>query len=172
MKINYFAVFCGYIINNISRINKYFLSNYKTYCVRKNNPNVKKIGSDTIIKGNIKIGENTYINGGVFQALNDSYIKIGKNCLISYDVKMRTDTHIHKALDIPISEQGHEFSNIVIGNNVWIGEGAYIMPGVEIGDGAIIGAHAVVTKNVEQNTIVAGVPAKVIRTRLKRGKNN
>lgn len=56
--------------------------------------------------------------------------------------------------------------DIVIGNDVWIGYQAVIMPGVKIGDGAIIGTRAVVTKDVEPYTIVAGVPAKPIRKRF------
>ena len=55
---------------------------------------------------------------------------------------------------------------VEIGNDVWIGEGACIVSGVKIGDGAVIGAHAVVTKNVEPYSIVAGVPAKEIRKRF------
>lgn len=54
-------------------------------------------------------------------------------------------------------------SPINIGNNVWIGSNATILPGVTIGDGAIVAAGAVVTKDVNENEIVAGVPAKVIR---------
>lgn len=46
-----------------------------------------------------------------------------------------------------------------IGNRVWIGSGAIILPGITIGDGSIIGAGSVVTKDVAENTIVAGVPA-------------
>ena len=53
--------------------------------------------------------------------------------------------------------------DIVIGNDVWIGYEAVIMAGVHIGDGAIIGTRAVVTKDVEANTIVGGVPAKLIK---------
>ena len=53
--------------------------------------------------------------------------------------------------------------DIVIGNDVWIGYEAVILAGVTIGDGAIIGTRAVVTKDVPQNTIVAGVPARVMR---------
>jgi virginiamycin A acetyltransferase len=53
----------------------------------------------------------------------------------------------------------------IIGNDVWIGRQAVIMPGVSIGDGAIIGAHSIVTKNVGPYEIVAGNPARVIRTR-------
>ena len=55
---------------------------------------------------------------------------------------------------------------VSIGNDVWIGEGVCIVSGVTIGDGAVIGAHAVVTHDVEPYTIVAGVPARVIRKRF------
>ena len=60
----------------------------------------------------------------------------------------------------------HPITNI--GNDVWIGCGAIILSGVTIGDGAIIGAGAVVTKDVEPYTIVAGVPAKVLKTRFEK----
>ncbi|MBP7086410.1 MAG: transferase [Enterococcus sp.] len=53
---------------------------------------------------------------------------------------------------------------ISIGKNVWIGANATVLPGVRIGDGAIIAAGAVVSKDVEENTIVGGVPAKVMKT--------
>lgn len=53
---------------------------------------------------------------------------------------------------------------IVIGNNVWIGAGAIVLPGVTIGDNAVVGAGSVVTKNVEANTVVAGDPAKPIKS--------
>lgn len=55
---------------------------------------------------------------------------------------------------------------VTIGHDVWIGHNATIMPGVKIGNGAAIGSSAVVTKDVEPYTIVAGVPAKVIRPRF------
>ncbi|WP_280458260.1 CatB-related O-acetyltransferase [Nocardia carnea] len=54
----------------------------------------------------------------------------------------------------------------VIGNDVWIGRSATIMPGVRIGDGAVIAAHSVVTKDVEPYAIVAGNPARPVRTRF------
>lgn len=53
-----------------------------------------------------------------------------------------------------------------IGHDTWIGHGAIIMPGVKIGDGAIVGSGAVVTKDVEPYTVVAGVPAKIIKRRF------
>lgn len=55
---------------------------------------------------------------------------------------------------------------VIIGNDVWIGEGGCILSGVKIGDGSIVGAHAVVTKDVEPYTIVAGVPARELKKRF------
>lgn len=68
---------------------------------------------------------------------------------------------------IPDQKYYHkEYGDTVIGNDVWIGFDALIMPEVKIGDGAVIGTRAVVTKDVEPYTIVAGNPAKVIRKRF------
>jgi virginiamycin A acetyltransferase len=68
---------------------------------------------------------------------------------------------------VPDKKHYHkEYGNTVIGNDVWIGYDALIMPGVKIGNGAVIGARAVVTKNVEPYTIVAGNQAKIIRKRF------
>lgn len=63
---------------------------------------------------------------------------------------------------------GHPKSkgDIIIGNDVWIGEGAVIMGGVNIGSGAVIATNAVVTKNVEPYSIVAGIPARVVKMRF------
>ncbi len=68
---------------------------------------------------------------------------------------------------IPDKKYYHkEYGDTIIGNDVWIGYDALIMPGVKIGDGSIIGTRAVITKDVEPYTIVAGNPARVIRKRF------
>ena len=113
---------------------------------------------------NISVGENSYINGGMLLASPNARISIGKNCLISYAVHIRTDMHRHEP-GVPIIEQGVTESDIVIGDNVWIGYGAQIMSGVTIGSNSIVGAGAVVTKDVPQNVIVGGVPARIIGER-------
>ena len=110
----------------------------------------------------LKIGQNTQIN-------EDVYIQsaiIGDYVLIAQNVAILSVTHNFNRLDIPIRLQGSEKSNpVTIENNVWIGRNAVIMPGLILGEGSIIGAGAVVTKNVPQNAIVGGVPAKIIRYR-------
>ena len=67
----------------------------------------------------------------------------------------------------PIRVQGIYKRDVTVGNNVWIGYGACILRGVTVGDNSIIGTNAVVTKDVPPNSVVAGVPAKVIRKRPK-----
>lgn len=114
---------------------------------------------------NVYIGENTYINGGVLHAGKNSKIVIGDNCLISYNVHLRTSSHNYKNKNILIREQGNFEKNIIIGNDVWIGYGVQILPEITVGDGAVLAAGAVVIRDVEKYTVVGGVPARVIGKR-------
>ena len=107
---------------------------------------------------NIHLGENVFINAGCkFQDQGGIYI--GDNALIGHNVVMATLNHEEN----PESRANLIAAPIRIGNKVWIGSNATILPGVTIGDGAIIAAGAVVTKDVDEESIVAGVPAKFIR---------
>lgn len=114
---------------------------------------------------NIYIGKGSYINGGMISASEEAKIVIGRNCMISYAVHLRTDMHIHKQTNIPMIMQGSSHKDIMIGDDVWIGYGAQIMSGVTIGNGVIVGAGAIVTKDVPDYAVVVGVPAKTIKTR-------
>ena len=67
-------------------------------------------------------------------------------------------------LDVPDSNKIDLFGKIEIGNNVHIGTNATIMSGVKIGDNCIVGCNAVVTKNIPDNSVVVGVPARVIKS--------
>lgn len=86
-------------------------------------------------------------------------IYIGDNALIGHNVVLATLNH---------EENPQKRGNLIpapikIGNDVWIGSNATILAGVTVGDGAIIAAGAVVTKDVGENAVVAGVPARYIR---------
>ena len=107
---------------------------------------------------NITIGKNVFINACCkFQ--DQGGITIGSGVLIGHNVTLATLNHDER----PDFRQNIYPKPIKIGNNVWIGSNASILAGVTIGDGAIIGANAVVTKNIPENTVAAGVPAKIIR---------
>ena len=114
---------------------------------------------------NIFLGKNSYINGGMIAASSEAKILIGDNCMISYGVHMRVDSHCHGKIDVPMIRQGHSHKNIVVGDDVWIGYGAQIMSGITIGSGAIVAAGAIVTKDVPAFSVVAGVPARMVKKR-------
>lgn len=107
---------------------------------------------------NIHIGKRVFINMGCkFQ--DQGGIFIGDGALIGHNVVLATLNHAmspnHRGTMIP--------APIHIGRNVWIGSNATVLPSVTIGDGAIVAAGAVVTRDVPENTIVGGVPARVMR---------
>lgn len=108
---------------------------------------------------NLTIGKQVFLNSGCrFQ--DQGGITIGDGALIGHNVVLATINHgfdpKHRGDNIP--------APIVIGKNVWIGANATVLPGVTIGDGAIVAAGAVVTKDVPENTVVGGVPARVMKT--------
>ena len=114
----------------------------------------------------IRIGNYVSFNSNVMlNADLGGNIRIGDNVLIGPNVVFRTANHIFSSREILIKEQGHEAGPINIGDDVWIAANVVIVPNVTIGRGAIVAAGAVVTKDVDDYSIVAGVPAKVIGKR-------
>ena len=110
--------------------------------------------------GKLVIGDGTSIEQSC-HIIAAGELMIGKNCVFSANVYVSDCNHKY-GLDKPIMQQELEVKETIIGDNVFIGIGARIMPGVHIGDHAVVGANAVVTKDVEERKIVAGVPARVI----------
>ena len=125
-----------------------------------------KIRHDVILqgKGKLYIGKNSRIGSFSIIGCNER-ITIGENCLISQSVSIRDADHSFNDTEIPMVDQGIVTSPIIIKDDVWIGYGAVIIKGVTLGEGSIIAANAVVTKDVESYSIVAGVPAVQIKRR-------
>ncbi len=162
--MKYIFIVLGFIFYNFSRIRNYALSHYKITLV-KHGEGVF-LGANVILScpQNIHIGSYLYINGGILSASPNGKITIGEYVIIADNVHIRTRTHNYLDKKNPIKMQGGIEKDIIIGNNVWIGFGAQLMSGVTIADNSIIAAGAVVTKDVPSNTIVGGVPAKIIKS--------
>jgi len=107
---------------------------------------------------NITVGKNVFINACCkFQ--DQAGINIGDGTFIGHNVTIATINH-----DLNPKNRAAMYPKPVkIGENVWIGADCTILPGVIIENGAVIGAGSVVTKNVDENTVVAGNPARVIK---------
>jgi maltose O-acetyltransferase len=109
---------------------------------------------------NIYLGEKVYFNFDCV-ILDVCEVRIGDFVFIAPGVHIYSATH---PLEAEL-RRTHEFGKpVTIGNDVWIGGKAIICPGVTIGDRSVIGAGSVVTKNVPSGVVVAGNPAKVIRS--------
>lgn len=112
---------------------------------------------------NVVIGDNSGI--GVNAQIPNNMI-IGKNVLMGPDVMVIPSSHCFEKKDKLIMEQGYEEpKQVVIEDDVWIGARVIILGGICIKHGAVVGAGSVVTKDVEPFSVVAGVPAKVIKFR-------
>ena len=110
---------------------------------------------------NIFVGENFYENlNCIF--LDVSTIEIGDNCMFAPNVQLYTATHpLH-----PVKRNsGLEYAKpIKIGDNVWLGGGVIVTPGVTLGNNVVVGAGSVVTKSFPDNVVIAGNPARIIKT--------
>jgi len=107
----------------------------------------------------IKIGKNVFVNHAC-TFLDMGGITLEDDVLIGPKVNLITESHPME----PENRKSLISRPIVVKRNAWIGAAATILPGVTIGENAIVAAGAVVTRDVLPNTIVAGVPAKTVKT--------
>lgn len=114
-------------------------------------------GEHIRIGNNVGIGDYCHIGGG-------GGVTIGNNCIIGSYFSCHPSNHKFGDKTKNIKDQGLEKIGINIGQNCWIGAKVTILDGVEIGNNCVIGAGSVVTKSFPDNTLIAGVPARVIRT--------
>jgi len=130
---------------------------------------LREVGENTVFDSgvkiynpqNIEIGDTCVINTGVIlQSCENGKIIVGNDVTISYNSTFLTcGLELEKYLENKI----HFSKDIIIQDQVWIGANVTILPGVTIATGAIVAAGSVVTKDVEKNVLIAGVPAKVMK---------
>ncbi len=112
----------------------------------------------------IRVGNGVWINRGCelygSMMAGNAQITIGDYCALGPRVRILSATHDYRRLDLP-----DQAASVTIGRHVWLGAGATILPGVTIGDGAVVAAGSVVTRNVDSFSIVAGNPARFLKSR-------
>ncbi|SFX23342.1 acyltransferase [Cytophaga hutchinsonii] len=120
---------------------------------------LNNIGEYIHIGNNVGIGEFAYLGGG-------GGLEIGDDCIIGQYLSCHPENHNYDSVDTLIRHQGVSRQGIVIGKNCWIGSKVTILDGVHIGNNCVIAAGAVVTKSVPDNSVVGGVPARVLKSRI------
>ena len=129
---------------------------------------LSKCGKKPRVKTRAEISPNASL--GDFSELGtrcmiQANVHIGDHVIMGPDVKIYSRNHKFDSLDIPIKDQGKNYYETYVGNDVWLGANVVVTAGCRIGDHAIVAAGAVVTKDVPDFAIIAGVPAKVIKFR-------
>ena len=115
-------------------------------------------GGMIIVGNNFSANTNCHINASI-----GGEIRIGDNVLLGPNVVIRSANHNFNLNSKPINEQGHNYADIKIADDVWIGANAVILSGISIGKGSVVGAGAVVNKNIDPFSLVGGVPARLIK---------
>lgn len=125
------------------------------------------LGRGTILScknGNIELGEGTNI-GFHSEIFSGSSVTVGRQGLFAAYTYLVGGGHEFEGRDIAVIDQPRTSRGIVLGDDVWLGAGATVLDGVRIGSHAVVGAGAVVTADLPENAVAAGVPARVVRTR-------
>lgn len=121
---------------------------------------LRTLGKGMIIGNNVGLGTHGRYGSGA------GIVEIGDNTIFGNYVSIHPENHISSDISTPIREQGvYSKGGVKIGANCWIGAKVTILDGTELGDGCIVAAGAVVTGKFPSNSMIGGVPAKIIKMR-------
>jgi acetyltransferase-like isoleucine patch superfamily enzyme len=112
-----------------------------------------RIGSKAVLAGRVRV--NCYLD-----------VSIGSKALVADDVYITDFDHRFADLTLPIKDQGIVKAPVRIGADSWMGTKATVLRGVDVGDGSVIAANSAVTRDIPPYSVAAGVPARVVRSRL------
>jgi acetyltransferase-like isoleucine patch superfamily enzyme len=115
-------------------------------------------------EGEVSIGAKT-VMGQECTISAYQHVEIGRECIVADRVMLIDFDHGVVEVERPIRLQGIYKRDVRVGSNVWIGYGACVLRGVSVGHNSVIGTNAVVTRDVPENAVVGGVPARVLRMR-------
>lgn len=121
---------------------------------------ISRLGEGIWIGDNSAVGALSFLGG-------QGGIRIGNDVIMGPQVKIFSENHHYDKFDTLIRKQGESRKGVLIEDNCWIGAGATILDGVRIGEGAIVAAGAVVTRDLPAFSVSGGVPAKVLKFRVK-----
>lgn len=131
------------------------------------------IGPHTIIQASgvitrlgtgCSIGKNSGIGGFSFIGAGGG-VEIGSNVIMGQYISFHSENHNFDRIDIPIKDQGVTRKGIIIGDDCWVGAKVTFIDGCEVGSGCVIAAGSVVRGKVPSNSVIGGVPAKIIKNR-------
>lgn len=128
------------------------------------NSRLECTGSIKSIGKGIKIGNHSTFGSDCYFGAAGG-IEVGDDVVAGQYIRFHSENHTYDKLDVLIREQGVTHKGIKIGNNCWIGSGAVFLDGAELGDGCVVAANAVVTKKFPTNSVIGGVPARIIKNR-------
>jgi acetyltransferase-like isoleucine patch superfamily enzyme len=126
----------------------------------------------TPFSGKVRVGQESSVQIGDFcsttspviiSAVEGTTVTLGNDCMLASDVQLRSDDG-HPIFEVSTGERINISQSIKVGNHVWLGLGVVVLGGVTIGDGSVLGARSVATKDIPNNVIAVGTPAKVVRT--------
>lgn len=110
----------------------------------------------------VVIGNDTTWESGAALNPHSKIISVGSDCMLSSSVVLRTGDG-HSIFDAKTKERINNDMDVIVGNHVWLGNSTRINKGVVVGSGSVVGQMSIVSKDVEENSIYAGIPAKKIK---------